>query len=227
MSPEIDCAGERLVLLPEKAIVWPRTASLIVADLHLGKPAAFRVSGIPVPEATTAHDLGRLDRLVDAHRIERLIILGDFFHSAAGRQAEMMDAVADWCARNSALEIILIPGNHDEHSGAPPETWRIRSVAGFWSVPPFSFCHEPRAVAGTYSLCGHLHPSISLREKFGSGLRLPCFWFGNDQAVLPAFGSFTGTKSIRPRAGDRVFAVGEDEVVEVLAPRPSMVADGN
>ena len=34
-------------------------------------------------------------------------------------------------------------------------------------------------------------------------------------AVLPAFGSFTGMGMIRPEVGDRVFAVAEDEVVEV------------
>ena len=217
MSLEIECAGERLLLLHEKAIAWPRSASLIVTDLHLGKSAAFRFSGIPVPESTTANDLARLDKLVAQHRTQRLILLGDFFHSAAGRQPEMMDAVADWCANNSGLEIVLIPGNHDKNSGGPPESWKIRSIADCWSVPPFSFCHEPRDVAGSYVIGGHIHPAIALREKYGSGLRVPCFWFGRDRAVLPAFGSFTGTKTIRPSRGDRIFAVGHDEILELTA----------
>ena len=54
---EIDCAGERLVLLPEKAVFWPSEKTLIVADLHLGKTAAFRAAGIGVPELTTTADL--------------------------------------------------------------------------------------------------------------------------------------------------------------------------
>lgn len=217
MSVEIEWAGEHLILLPEKAIAWPRTASLIVADLHFGKPAAFRMSGIPVPESTTTSDLERLDALLSAHDSERLIILGDFFHSAAGLQPEMLDAVAEWCRKNAALEIILVPGNHDRKSGEPPANWNIRNVPDGWNLAPFSFHHEPRDTAGSHVLAGHIHPAISLREKFGSGMRVPCFWFRPTCAVLPAFGSFTGTQSIRPSRGDRVFAVGHCEILELTA----------
>jgi uncharacterized protein len=213
---EIHWADERLILLAAKAIAWPRTSSLIVADLHFGKPAAFRASGIPVPESTHA-DLSQLDELVRQHRSERLIVLGDFFHSSAGRQPEMMGAVEAWCRRNERLEIILVPGNHDRNSGEPPACWNIRNVADGWNLEPFAFCHEPRDIPGRHVMAGHLHPSVSLREKFGSGMRAPCFWFGRRCAVLPAFGSFTGTHPIDPARGDRVFAIGDDEILELRA----------
>ncbi len=215
MSLETEWAGERLLLLHGKAVAWHRTASLIITDLHLGKTAAFRRSGIPVPEATTADDLARLDRLVAEHQSKRLIILGDFFHSAAGRQPEMMDVVADWCDRNSGLEVILVPGNHDRHAGDPPACWNIRVVPDCWHLPPFSFCHAPKSVGEGHVFAGHIHPAIALREKFGSGLRLPCFWFGRHCAVLPAFGSFTGTQIIHPSRGDRIFAVGPHEILNL------------
>ncbi len=215
MSLEIQWAGERLILLAEKAIAWPRTASLIVADLHFGKPAAFRMAGIPVPESTTKSDLDRLDELLSENRSQRLIILGDFFHSAAGLQPEMMETVAAWCRKKAALEIVLVPGNHDQKSGAPPACWNIQNVRDGWSLAPFSFCHQPRDSAGGHVLAGHIHPAISLREKFGGGLRVPCFWFSQTCAVLPAFGSFTGTHSIRPSRGDRVFAVGSGEILDL------------
>ncbi len=44
---------------------------------------------------------------------------------------------------------------------------------------------------------------------------MPCFWFTHESAVLPAFGSFTGGGRIHPGAGDRVFVVGDDGVLEV------------
>ena len=212
---ETDCAGERLVLLAEKAIFWPRAASLIVADLHFGKSAAFRKSGIAVPESTTASDLDRLDKVLRQTKSKRLIILGDFFHAPAGRQPEMMEVVETWCQKKSKLEILLVPGNHDKRSGEPPKCWNIQNVADGWNSPPFSFCHEPKDMAGSYVLCGHIHPAISLREKFGSGIRAPCFWFGPHRAVLPAFGSFTGMRSIEPAPGERIFAVGHDEIIEL------------
>lgn len=216
MSVEMEWAGERLILLEQKAIAWPRTRSLIVADLHFGKPAAFRMAGRPVPEST-ASDLDRLDQLLSEHRSKRLIILGDFFHSAAGLQLEMMDAVADWCGKKASLEIVLVPGNHDRKSGQPPACWGIQNVADGWSLAPFSFCHEPRDTAGTHVMAGHIHPAISLREKFGGGMRVPCFWFSQNCAVLPAFGSFTGTHTIRPLAGDKIYAVGDNEIVDLTA----------
>lgn len=40
-----------------------------------------------------------------------------------------------------------------------------------------------------------------LAGRGGDAVRLPCFWFGDTVAVLPAFGSFTGTPK-------RVFPVG-------------------
>jgi uncharacterized protein len=218
LSMEIDWAGERLMLLPEKAIWWPGAASLIVADLHFGKAAAFRMAGIAVPESTTASDLQRLDDLIVGLQSRRLILLGDFFHSAAGLQAEMMSAVEDWRRKRAELEIVLVPGNHDKKSGEPPPGWNIRTVCDGWIEGPFAFCHEPREIDGSYVMAGHVHPAISLRESYGSGMRVPCFWFGRRQAILPAFGSFTGTHAIRPVRGDRVFAIGKGEIVE-LTPR--------
>jgi hypothetical protein len=44
-------------------------------------------------------------------------------------------------------------------------------------------------------------------------MRAACFYFSKNLALLPAFGSFTGTHPVSPRAGDRVFAVGDGRVI--------------
>jgi len=38
-------------------------------------------------------------------------------------------------------------------------------------------------------------------------LQFPCFYFGEQYAVLPAFGRFTGTVSIDPLPESNVFAI--------------------
>jgi hypothetical protein len=48
----------------------------------------------------------------------------------------------------------------------------------------------------------------------GRALTLPCFYFGRDYALLPAFGEFTGTAVVRPRTGERVFVLAEGEIIE-------------
>jgi uncharacterized protein len=42
-------AGEDVLLLPERALFWPRACALVVADVHWGKAASFRAAGIPIP----------------------------------------------------------------------------------------------------------------------------------------------------------------------------------
>jgi hypothetical protein len=44
---------------------------------------------------------------------------------------------------------------------------------------------------------------------------LPCFWFGPETGVLPAFGEFTGLAAVDVAAGDRVWVVAGDEVIAV------------
>ncbi|MEP6686747.1 MAG: ligase-associated DNA damage response endonuclease PdeM [Gemmatimonadales bacterium] len=209
-------AGEEILLLPERALFWPRTATLVVADLHWGKAATFRAAGIPIPMGTTSDDLARLDAALLRTCARRLVVLGDLFHARAGRIATR--TLADlrvWREARSALEMLLVRGNHDRHAGDPPEDLRINCVNAPAFVPPFVLRHEPAATAGAYTLAGHIHPGIVLA---GPGLqreRLPCFWLSSRTAVLPAFGSFTGLSPVSPEPGDRIFVIAGDEVLAV------------
>ena len=75
-SVEFTWCGVNLVLLPDRALFLPRSETLLVADVHLGKPASFRARGVPVPEAVTAGDLDRLSCLLDRLTPRRVIVLG-------------------------------------------------------------------------------------------------------------------------------------------------------
>jgi DNA ligase-associated metallophosphoesterase len=211
--------GEDLCLLAEKAVLWKRRRTLLIADPHFGKAAAFRDAGIPVPGGMTRTDLGRLDRLIGQTEVRRLVILGDFLHARAGRSLEVTAALADWRRRHSGVEVLLVRGNHDIHAGDPPQEWRITVAGEPLADPPFLFCHEPAGRRGGLVMGGHVHPAGVLEGPGGEWLRAPCFCFGADRAVVPAFGSFTGCKAIRPGPGERVFVVGEGEVVEAAVGR--------
>ena len=58
-----ELAGEPVEHQAERALYWPRAKTLFIADAHLGKAAAFRAGGVPLPAGTTADDLSRLARL--------------------------------------------------------------------------------------------------------------------------------------------------------------------
>lgn len=207
-------AGEEVALLPSRGLWWESQRTLFVADVHLGKPAAFRAMGIPVPEAASRADLQRLGALVDALGAHRLVILGDLLHARQGRTPETIEGFIDWRAGRAAVEVLLVRGNHDRSAGDPPEAWGVRCVDGPHALGPFVLRHEPATDERGYVLCGHIHPAVRLHGAGASSLRAPCFWLGARVGVLPSFGSFTGAKAIAPVAGDRVFVVGDGCVAE-------------
>lgn len=213
-------AGEEVVLLPEPALFWVRTASLLVADVHLGKAAAFRAAALPMPGGTTSDALARLDSALDRTGARRLLVLGDLLHARAGRAPRTLAAVAAWRERRPELEILLVRGNHDRGAGDPPAEWGVRCVDEPWREAPFELRHHPAETTPAdglsgYRLAGHIHPAVQLTGSGGMRERLPCFLFGERQGLLPAFGAFTGGARVRPRLGDRVFAVAGAEVVAV------------
>lgn len=213
----IEVAGEPLVLLSEKAVFQERTGTLLVADAHLGKAAAFRAAAIPLPGGTTTEALLRLSAALERTGARRLLLLGDFFHSRSGRASRTLAAIAEWRERNADLDVLLVRGNHDRGAGDPPVEWRFTCCDEPLIEPPFAFRHHPAEEPGSYVLAGHVHPAVSLCGFGGQREKLPCFLFGDRVALLPAFGGFTGGASVRPRKGDRVYVIAEGEVVPVLA----------
>jgi uncharacterized protein len=212
-------AGELVYLMGERALYWPGTSTLVVADLHWGKASTFRAAGIPIPIGTTSDDLARLDSALRRSGARRLVVLGDLFHAKAGRIAShTLAELRRWRSLAGTFEILLIRGNHDRHAGDPPNDLQINCVNAPAFVPPFIFRHEPVDSEGAYGLAGHVHPGLTL---VGRGLQretLPCFLIGQRGAILPAFGSFTGCSVVQPQPGDRAFVVAQDEVMEVTQP---------
>jgi DNA ligase-associated metallophosphoesterase len=211
--------GETLRLLPERAVYWPRTQTLFVADVHLGKTATHNAYGRALPQADTADDLARLSQALERTQAQTLIVLGDLIHAAKGRDALTLQAFEAWRSAHPALEIQLVLGNHDRGADAP-ENWRLTTVDAPAPLDPFVLTHAPAHSESGYVLSGHLHPGVELKGRGRQLLRLPCFWFAENAAVLPAFGSFTGLSMVRPRAGDRVFAITDHSVIEVHALPP-------
>ena len=215
---EVEVAGERLLLLPEKAVFWPAQSMLIIADIHFGKAASFRAQGIPVPRGTTSENLLGLDALIDAHGARHVVFLGDFLHARAAHASSTQQAMLAWRERRRDLRLTLVRGNHDKHAGDPAATLGIELVDEPHMVGPFAFCHHPDLdlgdSAGGYALAGHVHPAWVLATRFDS-LRLPCFVVGSERMILPSFGSFTGGHVVTREAGDAIFVTSGEAVHSV------------
>ncbi len=213
----IECTvvGEKLVLLPERAVYWPVKKALFVADFHLGKAASFRKLGIPLPTGTTRENVARLDRAIEATGALEIVFLGDFLHSAEGRASRTLATFSEWREQRRTVALTIVRGNHDKKAGDPPCEWGARCIEAGEALGPFILNHEPGASRGGYALAGHIHPAVRLTAAGENAIRLPCFWFGARYGVLPAFGAFTGNAEVRPRRGDQVFVIAEQEVLQV------------
>lgn len=224
----IECGGESLWLLAERAILWPARATLLVADWHIGKASVFGRHGLAVPEGDLQRDLDRLGRLIAGCGARRLVVLGDLMHAPPAAGDHWPAVLGDWLARHAALEFVVVAGNHDRVTLASVSAALASRVTWFPDAHvdgPFVYRHEPAADPRGFVLAGHLHPMRRLRLGNDS-IRAPAFWFRDDHAVLPAFGSFLGGVNIRPSGGDRVFVAGPDAVIDVSRRAPGGRAPG-
>jgi DNA ligase-associated metallophosphoesterase len=196
-----------LKLHSERAVLAPAARTLFVADLHLGKAAAFRALGAPTPTGVSEETLRRLAALIDAIRPEHVVALGDFTHARASMTPGLLESLRAWRARWSSLAFTIVLGNHDRRAGR------------FYTECNFEWVEEPARIAALECrhhpvedddptepivLAGHVHPVARLNGPGRDSVRTPCFVVGPRQIVLPAFGEFTGGSLIVPRPGERL-----------------------
>ncbi len=206
--------GATLTLHPAKAIWWEATNTLLIADTHFGKVSHFRKAGIAIPNDAMLQDFAKLQYLLDEFEVERVLFLGDLFHSEHNKEWDLLGQVLK---KYPAVSFELIVGNHDILT---PENYQQNGLKVHWEQleePPFLFTHEPieQWEGPLYNLCGHIHPGVKLRGAARQGIRLPCFYFSAHQGILPAFCELAGCYILKPKRQDDVFIVVEEEVVKV------------
>lgn len=185
---EIFLASEAFYLLPQKAIFRPLKKELLISDIHLGKATHFRKNGIPMPAESQIKDLKSLEFLLRYWKPETVIILGDLFHSNFNKEWWWFKAfLKEYCAVN----FVLVKGNHDILKNEVYEGTNLKTIKVI-EEEDFIFSHEPINDSKKINFCGHIHPGIQISGIAKQSIKLPCFYFDNNQFILPAFGHLTG-----------------------------------
>lgn len=202
---DIEILDEHFVLYPQKAIFWKSQKALLISDLHLGKINHFRKAGIPVPAKANDHNLEVFLDVVALCKPQRVVCLGDLFHSHYNAEWEVFGEVVK---HFSHIAFELVQGNHDI-MGKYQYLRKGIQVYDSLTMGKFLLTHHPleEVPEGMYNIAGHIHPGVSLRGKGRQALTLPCFFFGERQGFLPAFGKFTGLARIAPKKQDKVYIV--------------------
>jgi DNA ligase-associated metallophosphoesterase len=213
-----EICGEELILLPQRAVYWPKTKTLWLADPHFGKATHFNKTGIFVPSAVIDGDLLILGGLLNTFDVERLIFMGDLFHSSYNSEWERFGA---WLGLQNLKEVHLVMGNHDILHKKYYTQYNLILHTDHYIDGSFAYVHEyvegmEGTLAGKYIISGHVHPGVAMAGKGRQGLRLPCFYFSATHAILPAFGRFTGLFCIKKKLDtDNFYVIANTEILKV------------
>ncbi|MBC7650950.1 MAG: ligase-associated DNA damage response endonuclease PdeM [Deinococcales bacterium] len=200
---------QTFLLSPQRCMFWEEKKTLIVSDLHIGKTGHFRKYGIAVPQDIFKEDMQRLLHQLTYFNATDIIVVGDMFHSVANKELEFFKR---WRHDIAHISIHLIKGNHD----ILKDTWYSDAEIIVYKEPlivnNIAFQHDialtnhhPSTI--NYTISGHIHPGVSIKGISKQSLCFPCFYFGKQYGVLPAFSRFTGLATITPKKGDSVFAI--------------------
>lgn len=219
----VEIYGQRFQLLSNRTIFWEEQQAILLADTHFGKAATFRNRGIPVPVGTTRAMLDVLTQTIQMTGAKAIYFLGDFVHSHTRHAIDFEDELVAWRQQHADTSMTLILGNHDRGQQALFRRLDLNVVAEPHAVAGVALCHFPETPVeeGQFRLAGHLHPALKLNIAGDRMGKQPCFYFTPSTGILPAFGEFTGTATVKPKAEDRVFIVADGEVAELsLSLRP-------
>lgn len=196
-------------LLPQKAMWWPDKKMLVLSDVHLGKVTHFRKNGIQAPVGLIQQQLEAIENLIIQFNPERFLVLGDLFHSDLNTEWPMFIALVQ---KYPAIQTILIRGNHDR---MPAYVLKENGIKVMLQMEESGivFSHDLLPDCPFYVVSGHIHPSVVLTGKAKQKLRLPCFYFDSNYALLPAFGNFTGLQNVETNKQAKVFAIADNQVI--------------
>ena len=199
-----------LELLPSRAIFIPETKDLLICDIHLGKAEYFQKNGIPLTNNSDQNNFARIKTIVKKYSPEKLIILGDLFHSKYSIDKTLQKKVEDLPSiLKTNVELVL--GNHD--LGCNIKNIKIFSIKKNKNI---IFSHEPVYLANNkfLNICGHYHPKLYLKNN-GDKLSFRCFAMDmkKNSLFLPAFGDLTGGYPCK-KSFKKWAIVSEEEIIE-------------
>ena len=115
LRSRIRVCGHTMRPLAAGALYWEGEDTLLVADLHLEKGAAYAALGMLLPPYDTRTTLQRLQKVIDAVRPGRVVALGDSFHRSEGAARLAGEDLALLTRLQKGREWYWICGNHDPH----------------------------------------------------------------------------------------------------------------
>ncbi len=204
---------------PALLVKTKRERSLVVADLHLGIESELTAKGMALP-SQIPRVKEELVRLINKHKPDRLIFLGDVKHNipiASWREWRELPQFFEELSKLTRVDIVR--GNHDGGiEGMIPKNVAVHDARGIvlGKQKRIGLMHghtwpSPNLLDTQIIVMGHNHPVIELRDGSGGKAIEPVWieaelnvkkfpkklqpWFKGDPPkllVMPAFSKLVG-----------------------------------
>jgi uncharacterized protein len=175
----------------------------------------FRKAGIAVPVNLPVDDLQILTDQINCFSPKTIIFVGDLFHSKANNEHEKF---INWRNTFSQVDMHLVKGNHDILKSDDYALMNLHIHSAYLTIQDFCFIHDvldKKEDETKFIFSGHIHPGIRIKGTGKQSLTFPCFYFGQNFGILPAFGKFTGLATVQPKPSDLIFAIVNQNVIQV------------
>ena len=200
-----------LEMLPSRALYLPQTNEILICDIHLGKGEYFQQNGIPLTNNSDEKNLLRIKNIVKKYNPNKLIILGDLFHSKYSL-TDSLKMKLELLYETLNIKIELIIGNHDIGC-------KVKNIKflDYKISSNFIFSHEPigKFENNLLNICGHYHPKVILRNSKDK-LSFKCFAMDEENNIfyIPAFGDLTGGYPCKD-SFKKWAIISEKEIIEI------------
>lgn len=200
LRTHVELSGQVMKPLAAGALYWEAEDTLLVADLHLEKGAAFAALGILLPPYDTRSTLARLGKILKRINPARVVALGDSFHRSECAGNLVDNDLALLIKLQTGRDWYWICGNHDPYLPASIGG----TVCATLSVSGVTLRHEPSEVLLAPEIVGHLHPVARISRR-GAVIRRRCFATDGKRLVMPAFGAYAGGLNVLDEAFHPLF----------------------
>lgn len=168
------------------AVYLPKYDIAIVSDLHIGYEGVLQSQGVMMPKYQKKILMERIEKIIEKFNPGLLIINGDFKHEFGKNLHQEWNEARDILKFISdKTNVILIRGNHDNFLKTITSKMNIK-LLDFYEIGDIKIFHGHKDMEGKRKIIGHEHPSISLRDRIGATIKLPCFMVSKNIIVLPA-----------------------------------------
>ncbi|HEV7463662.1 MAG TPA: ligase-associated DNA damage response endonuclease PdeM [Methyloceanibacter sp.] len=193
-------SGHAMRPLAAGALYWEAEDTLLVADLHLEKGAAFAALGMLIPPYDTRTTLQRLGKVIHEVEPSRVVALGDSFHRSELAENLAAEDLKILTRLQQGREWYWICGNHDPF--LPPCVGG--TVCTTLTICGVTLRHEPSGNELSREIAGHLHPVARIARR-GAVIRRRCFATDGNRLVMPAFGAYAGGLNVLDDAFGSLF----------------------